>query len=311
MRADIGAVVVTHRRADLALACVESLRSDLPSSSIAVVVNDPPGSDAGQLEALERLVHVALNERPAGYGANANAGVRALEGRFRHYLVLNDDLEAEPGAVGAMARTLESHAAAGLVGARIVDWHGNHTAAAFRFPSLRSELATAFILPARWQLAVRRRLALAEPARSSEPVDWVLGAALLVRADAFHEVGGFDEAFLMYSEETDLAYRLRRHGWTTHLCREAVMRHVGAASTSGAPYRELLRASRWLFIRRHWPRRRGLALVLLLALAYLWNALYVGARILFSPQSAPEKIRLWLDHWRSRPVGTPYWRQPQ
>ena len=44
-------------------------------------------------------------------------------------------------------------------------------------------------------------------------VDWAMGAALLVRRKALDEVGGFDEGFFIYSEETDLCLRLRFAGW--------------------------------------------------------------------------------------------------
>jgi GT2 family glycosyltransferase len=65
--------------------------------------------------------------------------------------------------------------------------------------------------------------------------DFPAGAALLVRMTAFEEVGRFDEAFFMYSEETDLCQRLRRAGWEISFAPDATFVHVGAASTSQAP----------------------------------------------------------------------------
>jgi GT2 family glycosyltransferase len=77
--------------------------------------------------------------------------------------------------------------------------------------------------------------------------EFLQGAALLLRREAFDAVGGFDERFFMYGEDADLCERLRAAGWEVELCPAARFVHLGAASTSGradAMHRELLRS--WL-----------------------------------------------------------------
>jgi GT2 family glycosyltransferase len=65
-------------------------------------------------------------------------------------------------------------------------------------------------------------------------IDWVMGAAMLVRHDRFDEVGGFDEGYFLYWEDADLCRRLRDRGYTTRYVPGAIVRHAGGASAKTA-----------------------------------------------------------------------------
>jgi GT2 family glycosyltransferase len=306
---DVGAVIVTHDRCDLAIRCASAVAEEIPASSIVVVVNDPSSCSRIDLDRLEAAIGtVVTNAAPRGYGANLNEGTRRLEGRCGHYVLLNDDTIPAPGAIACLVRAFEDDPTAAVAGPRIVDLDGNARESGFRFPTVLSELVSAVILPTRCQVALRRRLA---PDPSATRVDWVLGAAFLVQAEAFREVRGFDESYFLYSEETDLAYRLKLRGWSSLLCRDAVVRHVGGASTPRDTYARLLGLSRARFIRKHWSLSRRLVLACLLGLTYAWNTAYVACRVALSPRSFQAKRRLWLDHWLARPVGSRRSRQPE
>jgi N-acetylglucosaminyl-diphospho-decaprenol L-rhamnosyltransferase len=304
-----GAVIVTHNRLDLALGCAEAVGREVERSAIAVVVNEPSSASEAELARLQAAAGMLiLNERRRGYGANLNEGARRLGDDYDYYLFLNDDAVPEDGSIAILVSSLEADSSAALAGPSVLDARGTAVPAGFRFPTVGSEVASALILPARMQLAVRRRLGFGGVSSPRE-VEWVLGAALAVRAQPFRALGGFDESYFLYSEETDLAYRLRASGWTSHLCSEATVRHMGGASTAGAYGREL-GLSRSRFIRKHWPAPRRAALAGLLALVYLWNTAYVGARIALAPRSFRDKTRLLRDHWRVRPfAGKPLARR--
>ena len=70
-------------------------------------------------------------------------------------------------------------------------------------------------------------------------VDWVMGAALLLRRDALEEVGLFDEEFFLYSEEVDLQYRLRRAGWEVHYFPGVTVVHYESQFSAGIPERRI------------------------------------------------------------------------
>jgi N-acetylglucosaminyl-diphospho-decaprenol L-rhamnosyltransferase len=83
-------------------------------------------------------------------------------------------------------------------------------------------------------------------------VDWVTGACLLVRSDAFRQIGGFDDRYFLYVEEVDFCWRLHDAGWQVLYEPRARVTHTGGVSTSAHPYRAIAihHRSLWLFIRR-------------------------------------------------------------
>src|SRR5207302_843847 len=92
-----------------------------------------------------------------------------------------------------------------------------YATAAFRpFP----QLAERYLLPGHWDPEQPRR------------VPWALGAFVMVRRDAWEQVGGFDEQQWMYAEDVDLGWRLHEAGWATRYEPTAVVDHESAASTT-------------------------------------------------------------------------------
>ena len=294
---DTGAIIVTHSRAELARACAERVLDEVDRRKVVVVVNDPASAPRAELDwLLANIGNVIVNDVPRGYGANVNEGARRLQGRCRYYLVANDDVQPARGMISALWSALERDTRAGVAAPRLVDADGVRQVVAYRFPSVGSELASALIVPARVKRRLWDRFVLGDDVERF----WVAGAVFLVRAAAFDDVDGFDEQFFMYSEETDLVYRMGQRGWSAVVCDEAEAVHLGAESTSARRYRRMIGVSRRNYIRKHWRRRDRLALLAFLPPAYVWNSLYVLARIASNPSSFRAKLALWAAHWDTR-----------
>jgi GT2 family glycosyltransferase len=79
-----------------------------------------------------------------------------------------------------------------------------------------------------------------EAERSAGPVDWVVGAALLARREALDQIGGFDEAYFMYSEELDWCRRAKDAGWeVVFLPLAQIVHHEGKSSEQVAAARHI------------------------------------------------------------------------
>jgi N-acetylglucosaminyl-diphospho-decaprenol L-rhamnosyltransferase len=259
-RLDLGAVVVTHRRPDLALSCVASIADACASDAMCVVVNDASCESHPAVAELRALgVQVLVSERPRGYGANLNAGVACIPEGVPMILLLNDDITFEAGAAQALVNALTGDTRVALAGPRVTRPDGREEPSACRFPTIRSVLAEHALLPHPLMRLARAGAGSVRVPRGVRDVDWILGAAMLVRRSAFLSVGGMDEDFFMYQEEVDLAWRLRTAGWTVVSCGDACVMHVGASSTGRRMKTEGL-ASRRLLLVRHWPRWRRLTL---------------------------------------------------
>ncbi len=92
--------------------------------------------------------------------------------------------------------------------------------------------------------------------RGDDPfeVDWVCGAAMLIRREVMEQVGVLDTAFdPIYSEEVDWCYRIQKAGWPIFVLPEARIIHYGGQTMNRAmPHKyELLLSHKMLFFRKH------------------------------------------------------------
>ena len=220
-----------------------------------VIVVDCDSKDASVEIVRERYptVRVLELDRNVGYGAGNNDGVALARGEY--VLLLNPDAWPVGDAIARLATFLDLHPRAALVGPRLLNLDGSVELSVRGFPTLWRLATEYFFL--RW-FAPRTQLLNAFYAanfdhRSQREAEFVAGAAVLVRRQAFNEVGGFDPAFFMFNDEVDLCRRLSVSGWTVEFTPEAEFIHVGGASTQtiwGDMYREQLR-SHIRFLAKH------------------------------------------------------------
>ena len=229
--AETAVVVVSYNTRDVLRACLRSVTREAPAE---IVVADN-GSTDGSIEMVrDEYPEVILDveSRNAGYGAAANRAIRRC--RASAVLLLNSDTVLAAGSLSSLRAYMEAHPRAGIVAPRLVSTDGSLQPTCHLFPSpLITLLEYSWLgdlvglLP-----RARDRYLPASTHDRARVVDWVTGAALLIRRKAFEEVGGFDERFFMYFEDVDLGYRLRKLGWETHFAPVAEVTHVGGASTS-------------------------------------------------------------------------------
>jgi GT2 family glycosyltransferase len=86
-------------------------------------------------------------------------------------------------------------------------------------------------------------------------VDWVTGAAVVLRREALEEVGLFDEGFFLYSEEVDLQFRLRQAGWEVHYLPTVTVVHHESQFSAGIPERRI--NEMWRSRHRYWRKHHS------------------------------------------------------
>ena len=136
---------------------------------------------------------------------------------------------------------LDAHPDVGVVGPQLLNADGTVQSSRRRFPTL----ATAFF-ESTWleRLAPRRLLdryyVLDRPDGETSDVDWVVGAALMVRQSVVQQVGALDAAYFMYSEELDWCRRIRDAGWrVVYLPAAQVVHHYGKSSEQAVTARHI------------------------------------------------------------------------
>jgi len=183
----------------------------------------------------------------------------------QYVLLLNPDAEPIGDAIGQMARFLAEHPQAGGVGAQLQYPDGRFQHGAFHFPSLW-QLWFDFFPPRPRRLldsSLNGRYPRAAYAAGRPfPIDFALGAALMVRRAAIQAAGLLDEGYFMYAEEVDWCWRIQRAGWPFYCVPIAHVIHHGGASTRqfrAQSFLNLWQSRKRLYDRFYSRRQRWLA----------------------------------------------------
>jgi N-acetylglucosaminyl-diphospho-decaprenol L-rhamnosyltransferase len=182
---------------------------------------------------------VIENSANEGYARAMNAGAAASSSDW--VLALNPDTRLAPGSLSRMLATGEDDPATGCVGPDLRNLDGTAYPTGRRFPSLVVGGLHALLGTVWPGNPATRHYHMAGTDRSRPvTVDWVSGACMLLRRQAFETVGGFDGGYFMYFEDMDLCLRLARAGWRVVFDPGARVEHLVGGSTRKAPYRKVL-----------------------------------------------------------------------
>jgi N-acetylglucosaminyl-diphospho-decaprenol L-rhamnosyltransferase len=303
---DLSVSLVNTNSRELLLACLRSL--DGAEAEIVVLDNASEDDSAAAVRESFPQVHLIEQQHRAGFGANHNTVIRATTGRYVY--VLNEDTTADDWALDRITAYLDTHPRVGALGPRLVYPDGRLQNSAWRFPT---PLVSAVGLATLGKAGVTQ-----SRGDAPRPVDWVMGAAIVLRRGALDEVGLFDEGFFLYSEEVDLQARLQRAGWEVHYFPQATVVHHESQFSAGIPERRI--NEMWRSRHRYWRKHHSGAGARVAALAtgaqYAARAALapisrrdrdVGARMRLHARDAwsvrGPGLRELADEWNSR-VGT-------
>lgn len=302
-RVDVG--VVTWNTRDLTVQALRRLLDSDQGCDLRLMVRDN-GSTDGTPDALARLVPEAEMEhdgRNLGFAAGMNRLIRQSTAPW--FLLLNSDAWPEPGAIGSLVSASRERPRAAAIAPLLRRPDGTVEPSALPFPSLGA--ATVAALGLTRLLPKRAERMLVWPAWAHDrprSVDWAIGAALLVRREAFESVGLLDETFFMYAEDLEWCWRARDGGWHVWFEPSAVVIHVGNAS--GAQAYGARRARAHLHNGyRVYERRRGKLRTLALRTVNMSGA--TRAAVLASARRDRGNAVFWLNelgaHWRALEPG--------
>ena len=226
MAVTLTAVVLNWRTPDLAERAARALIDDgIPAERVVVVDNGSGDGGAERLgAALPGTVVLPLREN-VGFARANNEAAKQLPGDA--YLFVNSD--AFVHARGSVDRMLERTAAAAIVVPRLLNEDLTlqpnvvpRTTVAVEL--VRASGASRLVASPHWSTHWDHA--------SARAVDAAIGAVVLVRADAWDDLGGFDERRFMYAEDLDLFWRARERGWPIWFEPSATFVHLGGASAT-------------------------------------------------------------------------------
>ena len=258
MTPDVTAILVNYNAGNELTVALRSIQSDCAQVEWEAVVVDNASSD-NSAAIVETFPRATLIRNPANVGFGRAVNQAAAVATAPRLLLVNPDCRLVSGAISTLRSVLDAEPSCAVVGPRIFDPDGTVQGSARGDPDMLTGLfgrtgALRVLLPF---LPVARRNVVVEDAvrtgASSVVVDWLSGACMLIRRDAFTAAGGFDERFFLYWEDADLCRRLRNRGFQVRYVPGASAVHqVGRSSqTARRSSIRAFHASAYLYYATH------------------------------------------------------------
>lgn len=271
----VDVVVVSYKTAGLVTNLLTSLCNERTGESdrgiaFRVFVVDNASGDADSLEKLvvdsgwQDWVTIFRAAKNGGFAFGNNLGFRhgfESEPKPDYFFLLNPDTEVRPGAISALVQFLDQHADAGIAASSCEDKYGVLWPYAFRYPGVASEIDHGLRLSIVSKL-LNDHAVLRPMGQVAEEVDWFPGAAMMVRRQVIEEVGGMDERYFLYYEETDFCRKVKHAGWTLWYVPQSRIMHIAGESTgvTGEKSRRRRLPTYWFESRRrYFLKNHGLA----------------------------------------------------
>lgn len=244
MKKDVSILIVHYNTPGLLRQTLKGIWRAQPKVSFEVIVVDNnPNQRVGEMIRKEfPEVTLVVQDENVGFGRGMNAAMQVAKGRY--YLIFNPDILLSEGALENMVQYMDGHQDVGMLGPRLHHPDGSLQYSAYTFMPLEVILYR--------RLPFVGKLAFAKKAIDSylrvdadhdviQPVDYVLGAAMFVRAQAVKEVGGFDPEFFVYFEDQDWCRRFWQHDWKVLYYPDVTLIHYHRRETaSGGFMKQLL-----------------------------------------------------------------------
>ena len=273
--ARLSIIIVNWNVRDLLDRCLASIfAADLAPGSFEIIVVDAASADDSVAMVRQKYPAIRLlaQAENVGFTRGNNIGLAQAQGDF--LLLLNPDTEVSRNALSALVDYMEKNPAVGIVGPHTLNSDGSHQSTRRRFPTLMTGIFESTWLAAAAPSRVERDYRLLDTDDDDIMlVDWVQGSALMLRRKLYRDIGGLDEAYVMYSEELDFCRRAKCAGWRIVYHGRAIITHHGGKSSEQVAAQTLIHfhTSKLRYFRKHHGFGQYAFLRIVLLLQFAWQ----------------------------------------
>lgn len=273
---DLSIVIVSWNVCELLRECLTSIEASEDYRFVGdhrnaeIIVVDSASTDTSVDMVRQHFNWVQLIEAGSnvGFSKGNNLGINASHGRF--VLLLNPDTRVVGSALSNLVNYLIANPQIGVVGPKLLNSDGTTQSSRRRFPTFWTAMFESTWLERFAPHKILNHYYIRDADENTiTEVDWVTGAAFVVRREVIESVGAFDEAFFMYSEELDWQRRIKDAGWQIiSLPNAVIMHHGGKSSDQVIPQRHIRFQSSKI---RYFTKHHGVLIGGLLRLIILLN----------------------------------------
>ena len=228
---DVTVVIISYNVAELLNKCITSIKRETNCShEIIVVDNNSKDNSVEMLKTYHPDVRLIQNEMNVGFAKANNQAFKKAKGRY--LLMLNPDTIVLDSAIDKLVKFMDEHPGIGACGPKNLNPDMTLQHNCHHFPTLYTRLVEHLQLTRffpRTKVFGREHMTYWDYNEIKE-VDWITGCSLLIRKKALDQVGLLDEKYFMYTEETDLCFRLKKAKWKTVFYPLAAIIHYGGQS---------------------------------------------------------------------------------
>jgi len=247
-------IIINYNHRNYLKQCLKNIVEANINLDFEVIVIDNNSKDTSkkflsELNIPSLKLKVILNNKNYGFAKANNQGIKLAQGKY--VLILNPDVIVLKDSVEKLYQFLEENSEAAMVGPKLLNPNGTIQYSSCKFPC--------------WYMPILRRTFLGKlpflkkelgkylmsdwQHNETREVDWLLGAALMIRKEVLEKINYFDERFFLYFEDTDLARRIWKFGKKVYYFPEAQMYHFHqrlSAERSASP--TILSKITWIHI---------------------------------------------------------------
>jgi len=208
-------IILSYNTKDLTIKCLESLidqyDKQLDESELEIILTDNASTDE-TIEAIQnsefRIQNFKLIQNKENYGFSKGNNIASKNAKGKYILFLNSDTQVKDKGFLDMINFMDKNSQIGILGGKMTNANGSPQLSAGKFYNLFNLFLMLFG-------GERLGLVRSSPDKVTK-VDWVSGACMMVRADVFKEIKGFDENLFMYMDDVELCFRAKKNGFLTY-----------------------------------------------------------------------------------------------
>ncbi|MBD2124522.1 glycosyltransferase family 2 protein [Trichocoleus sp. FACHB-262] len=226
----VSIILVNYNGVGVILDCLDSIEKFIHSVTYEVIVVDNDSTDGSPKLVAQKFPHVQViqSSKNLGFGAGNNLGAQAAKGNF--LFLLNTDTVLISDPLPHLLILMQTHLDVGLIGPQLLNPDGTLQLSVVPAIGLRGEYQAQQQLK-KYQNA-NNQAAISQQFQVIQEVEIVIGAAIFIRRELFDSLGGFDESFFMYFEESDLCQRSRNQGWKILYTPQTALIHLKGQSVN-------------------------------------------------------------------------------